>query len=135
MRDVDFQRAFDQYIAGIRRSEDRKKYEQMQWKADLRAHFSSIRSSLEAAGLESLDAMQLATRDPVPTRDVDTFSYLRYRIALAYINALEAVQLLYEETNPWHIAQITEVVAAFDNDAYSFAEELVELCSDWWTQE
>ena len=132
MQDDSFHKDFQRFIDNIRREQDREDQERMLWKDDARAHFSSIRTSLETAGLDASYALSLARVDPTPSRQQDTFSYLQYRIALAYSNALETVQLFRGEKDPWKIAQILQVLAIFDNDACCHADELITLCDSWW---
>jgi uncharacterized protein (UPF0335 family) len=134
MRDKDdsFKQAFQRYIDGTRAAHAAEIREVELWKEDIRAHFYNLRTAVESCGMDSKVALSLSKKDPAPKREQNTFIYLQYRVALAYTNALDAVQLLRGLDNPWQISQIVKLLAAFDNDAFCHADELVTICEEWW---
>jgi len=128
-----FKRAFEHYISEIRAAHDKEARTVELWKEDIRSHFYNLRTAIESCGMDSKLALNLSMKDPAPTRKRNTFLYLQYRVALAYANAIEIVQLIKGVSDPWKVSQILKMLAAFDADAFCHADELVNLCEDWWS--
>ena len=128
-----FRRAFQHYLDEIRAAHDAEDHAIAVWKEDIRSHFYNLRTAIESCGMDSKLALELSAKDPAPTRQQNTFLYLQYRVALAYANAIEVVQLIKGVSNPWKVSQILKMLAAFDNDAFCHADELVSLCENWWS--
>ena len=128
-----FREAFQRYIDSMKvvRAEEASAVEV--WKDDIRSHFYNLRTAVESCGMDSRIALDLSKKEPAPKRERNTFLYLQYRVALAYSNALEVVQLLKEAKDPWQITQIIQLIAALDNDAFCHADELATICEDWWS--
>ena len=130
--DNSFRKAFQAYIDGIKAEHAQKDAEEELWREDIRVHFYNLRTAVESCGMDSTVALELSQKEPPPRREQNTFLYLQYRVALAYANALEVSQLLKGTKDPWKVAQIMKLLAAFDNDAFCYADELINICETWW---
>tara|TARA_B100000029_G_scaffold132355_1_gene126191 strand:- start:1473 stop:1889 length:417 start_codon:yes stop_codon:yes gene_type:complete len=128
-----FKKAFQHYIDEIRAAHKAQDTALELWKDDIRSHFYNLRTAVESCGMDSKLALELSKKDPAPKRERNTFLYLQYRVALAYANSIDVVQLLKGVSDPWQITQILKMLAAFDNDAFCHADELVSLCEGWWS--
>ena len=131
--DKNFSLAFQKYVEDMQRTHDEELEVFEEWKDDIRNYFYNLRTSVESCGMDSKFAISLARKDPPPTRERNTFLYLQYRVALAYMNALDTVSIIKEERNPWIVNQVMELLATFDNDAFCHADELVSICEAWWS--